>query len=299
MEFNIDNAERNHVEVKESDICERFLNRGLDKEKIVAKAQQIFQLGTTDSLIDYCVMIFHVRNIRGGKGERLLAYELFLCLFAYEPTLASNLLPLFGHYGYWLDLFRIAAKNPLLLPEVMTVVEYQLKADIAILETKSDRMSLLAKWLPREKSHYGIYAKMLAKKLFPTEIKIQEALKKYRTTLSLLNHHLDTVEIKLCSQKTSEIIPSKVPGRAMSLYKKAFLNEMISSENVRRPKDRDRIICAINFHEYMEKIAKNQHKHSEKISSVHSKDEMNLLRDDKNYDLVRDTVKRWIMKKET
>jgi uncharacterized protein YqiB (DUF1249 family) len=277
----------------ESEVSVKFLNRGFNIEKIVARAKQIFELGTADSLIEYCVMVFHTRNIRGGKGERLLAYELFLCLFAYEPTLATNLLPLFGHYGYWLDLFRIAAKNSLLLPEVMTVVEHQLKADVAILETKENGMSLLAKWAPREKSHYDIFAKMLAQKLFPNEQKIQEALKKYRKTLSSLNHHLDTVEIKLCSQKTSEIIPSKMPKRAMSLYKKALLNEMISSENIRRPKDEDRIICAINFHEYMTKATKQSQSHEKTSSIINSIDEQ-----DKQYDLVRDVVKAWFMKKE-
>lgn len=256
------------------------LVRGLSEDKIRVYAEAI--LGKADLartpeeqqwLLDYCVLIFQTRNIRGGKGERELAYLLFLQLYEQgHMSLAEMLLPLFGDYGYWRDLVILAGRGPEAYtnpPKAAEVIIEQLRKDEALLDTEGSlaKISLVAKWAPREKSQHTKLAKKVAQRMFFGK-PVQEALKSYRQLLARLNRHLDTVEIKLCAQKTAEIVPDKVPGRAVALYRKALLNEPLEARRrrgsdsgvVRRPDDKDRIECAEHFRTYFQQVASGEKK---------------------------------------
>jgi hypothetical protein len=199
-----------------------MLVRGLTEDKITAGIDAVFK--QPNSLEDLCVLIFQTRNIRGGKGERTLAYELFKALAKKHYQLSLDLLPLFSHYGCWRDLFKLADSEVFTSAIVDITLQQFAKDKIAMAENKS--VSLLAKWAPREKTHNGPLAKILAKRLFPLVLILSEQMKAYRKMLSALNKHLETVEVKMCDQHFAEIDPAHVPGRALQKYRRAFLNQV-------------------------------------------------------------------------
>jgi len=198
-----------------------MLVRGLSEDKITAGVDAVLKQPNT--LEDFCVLIFQTRNIRGGKGERTLAYELIKALAKKHYQLSLDLLPLFSHYGCWRDLFKLAETKEFTSHVVDITLQQFAKDKVAIAENKS--VSLLAKWAPREKTHNGPLAKILAKRLFPLLLVLSEQMKAYRKMLSALNKHLETVEVLMCDQHFADIDPAHVPGRALQKYRRAFLNQ--------------------------------------------------------------------------
>ena len=238
-----------------------MLVRGLSEEKINAGVESVLKQPNT--LEDLCVLMFQTRNIRGGKGERTLAYEMMKALAKKQYKLSIALLPLFSQYGCWRDLFKLA-ETVEFTGHVIDIALLQFGKDkVAMAENKS--VSLLAKWAPREKTHGKPLAKMLAKRLFPSLLILSEQMKAYRKMLSLLNKHLETVEVKMCDRHFSEIDPAHVPGRALQKYRRAFLNQtstfqnghhMVHPGNGVRSDEADRVEGAKHFSEHFAAAAK-------------------------------------------
>jgi hypothetical protein len=98
-------------------------------------------------------------------------------------------------------------------------------------------------------------AKDLSNLLHPNDPKAQE---KYRKRVSALNKRLNTVEIPMCAKAFATIEPEKVPGRALKLYNKAFLNKSTNRRLVST--DLDRITCAQNFKDHFALAAQGKAK---------------------------------------
>jgi Domain of unknown function (DUF2828) len=214
-----------------------MLVRGLTAEKVSAGMEAVLAMPLKEALEDLCVLLFQTRNIRGGKGERTLAYDMLEALDKKQHALSLALLPLFSHYGCWRDLFKLAL-NVSFTDTVLELVVKQFALDNAALVTEGGKVSLLAKWAPREKSHGGPLAKLLAKRLFADSLVVSEKLKAYRKMVSALNKHIDTVEVKMCDHHFADIEPGHVPGRALQKYRRAFLNEASTwqdGKHVKRP----------------------------------------------------------------
>jgi hypothetical protein len=232
-----------------------MLVRGLSADKIAEGVNKILALKTDEALMDLCVLIFQTRNIRGGKGERSLCYEMLKTLAIPMPRLANHLLQLLPHYGYWGDIFRMA-EDPLFSDGALALATKQFGKDWLALPNEDAPLSLMAKWAPREKTN-GPLTKKLARLLFVDKPMINEQLRLYRQSIARMNRRLDTSEIKMCGHAWSEIQPKKVPGRALQKYRKAFLNEpaprRMNSFRVgpargpRFPDDPDRVECAEHF----------------------------------------------------
>ena len=240
-----------------------MLVRGLTPEKVQAGVEAVLQMSTKEALEDLCVLLFQTRNIRGGKGERTLAYDMLAALDKKQHALSLALLPFFSQYGCWRDLFKLA-ENSVFCDSVLEIVIKQFAMDNAAAKMEGGKVSLLAKWAPREKGHGSSLAKMLAKRLFSDSLVINEKLKAYRKMVSALNKHLDTVEIKMCDHHFADIEPSHVPGRALQKYRRAFLNEASTWQgkhvpypsNGSRSTEHDRVEAARHFSEHFAAGAK-------------------------------------------
>ena len=241
-----------------------MLVRGLTAEKVSAGMEAVLAMPLKEALEDLCVLLFQTRNIRGGKGERTLAYDMLEALDKKQHALSLALLPLFSHYGCWRDLFKLAL-NVSFTEAVMELVVKQFALDNAALVTEGGKVSLLAKWAPREKSHGGPLAKLLAKRIFADSLVISEKLKMYRKMVSALNKHIDTVEVKMCDRHFADIEPGHVPGRALQKYRRAFLNEASTwqdGKRIQRPggdersTEYDRVEAARHFSEHFAAGAK-------------------------------------------
>lgn len=186
----------------------------------------ILQSASKCDLNDLWLLAFQTRDVRGGKGERKLFYILFTELIKRtDKHKVKHLVKLIPEYGYWKDLWVLYD----LVPDIVN----ELVKETTLSDLRSDSMSLLAKWIPRESGSQRILAKKLRKALGFSS-------KEYRQTYSFLNKKLKTVEINMCSGAWSNIEPGKVPGRNLKLHTRAFLNTKKSVHE-------DRVKCALNF----------------------------------------------------
>ena len=190
-------------------------------------------------------IIGHTRDIIDGKGECVLTYMMIYTWYNFFPQLACFALKCLvdldnntHQYGSWKDIkyFCEYCKkqgedlvHPLIQYSVQLINE-QLKKDVL---PETTNVSLLAKWVPREKSNFSWIYETLAcdyfKEIMETantdERKRKAVLKcktQYRKILSWLNEHIDTLQIKQCGKKWSEIDFNNVTSISISKQKQAF-----------------------------------------------------------------------------
>jgi hypothetical protein len=131
---------------------------------------------------------------------------------------------------------------------------------------EKDKISLCAKWIPRESSQFSWFFKLLARNFFDgprsyfrtayynkDNSTIMRAEKKgymeYRKLISSVNRVLDTTQIKQCGGEWSKIDHNKTTSITLIRNKRAFLN--VNKKNNQRSNLQDRIWCAYNFKKYI------------------------------------------------
>jgi hypothetical protein len=213
-----------------------------------------FEAALAENFIETVVLVFHGRNVRGGKGERTLSLILLERLFQIKPELIEHLLPLWPQYGSWRDM-RVLMDTYLCAAATVCFAT-KLREDRALTEGKP---SLCAKWAPREGKSSDAAARVLAKYMFPKD-SIDSQLAQYRRFISPLNKAIKTVEIAMSARSFASIEPKTVPGRAQKLYGRAFLNldstyrdhHLTRARGLPRSQDPDRLTCAEHFGAYYE-----------------------------------------------
>lgn len=234
-------------------------------------------------------------------GHYSLAYMMVWQWYQYYPKLAENALSQFvccmveqgQPYGSWKDIKYMCnyirdqitdenqdpAQHPLFRYAIELLVS-QLKFDLAVYRSTdpddSYTMSLAAKWTPREMSKKFGWISPYISALFYRKIMITaskpasivQAQKKcnaqFRIMVSRLNRHLDTVQIKQCSNKWADIEPGTITMTTMVRQREAFLNLIPSASTasttstapsavgIRRSQDPDRIECALKLRPFYE-----------------------------------------------
>jgi hypothetical protein len=261
-----------------------LLTRGVSEATVQAAVSEVLSLPTEDynSVIEeLLVLAFQTRDVRGGKGERDASKHIFEALLkqpaAKEVTL--DLLDLLGEYGCWQDLFKMANRET--YPRIKEIVKEQFAKDEAAMKAyeaavanevagwggeeppKKPKVSLLAKWLPRE-GQPGVIEMVCT--LVPGTMFHGTRMKLYRKKVAAVNRFLQTVEVKMCAGDWEEIAPGTVPGRAVKKYVKAFLNEKGTTTKggkaphgvLRHPDDPVRMACREHFQEHFSKTAKGE-----------------------------------------
>jgi hypothetical protein len=139
-----------------------------------------------------------------------------------------------------------------------------LHADVLLNNNKS----LLAKWVPRAKSaKFGwifaelaviYFAEYMATAKTATQVigARNKCHMEFRKLLSKLNAELDTVQIKQCSNQWASIDHTKTTSITLSKQKKAFLN--VGKDGKQRSELEDRIQCADNFKDHIQKAVKGE-----------------------------------------
>lgn len=238
-------------------------------------------------------LIAQTRDIIDGKGEYTLTYMMIyvwyticcpsLAFFAVNSMvqLNSNEHP----YGSWKDLkyfcdylmktFNDVQLTHPLIKHCCFLYNNQLKYDEAALfsedETKTNNISLVAKWIPREKTRFGYLYECLAYDYYKeyissasskdpvTQVKAMLKCKtNYRKLLAKLNAKIDTLQIKQCGKNWSDIDFNKVTSISIANQKKAFLN--IKKDGQKRSDEDDRIVCATHFKEHIHSAVNNKNK---------------------------------------
>lgn len=194
-----------------------------------------------ESLIDTFLLAFHIRDCRGGKGERELGRSALCWLFINYPDQFERVMPLMAEYGRWddilelfpgvLDLDNICANYASniegeavlgrlreLQTKTVCLLGQKLVNDLVLME-QGKPISICAKWVPTEKDSYD--------RKFSTVKTICETMgwspRNYRKTIvTPLRQYLHIVERYMCESLWYEIEYSKVPSCAMKRLKKAF-----------------------------------------------------------------------------
>ncbi len=141
-------------------------------------------------------ILFWVRDVRGGAGERRFFKVAFKGLATLLPSIMESYLHLIPKYGRWDDLISLEGTS--VENQVLTVISNAL----------NDADALCAKWMPRK----GSFANKLRKFRKQTP-------KEYRKMLVGLTN---VVETAMCSKEYEKIDYSKVPSLAMARYGLAF-----------------------------------------------------------------------------
>jgi hypothetical protein len=191
-------------------------------------------------------ILLNMRDIRGGKGEKLIPIVIMVCL---KNTISTDnyklILTKFIEYGCWKDLLKIIEihnriqleLNPLLDPKLLdNSVEFdmfanQLNTDYnAILSSPNKKVgiSLCAKWAPSEKTHYNKHPVFGMKHISKT---MSISPKEYRMRISKLREHLNILERLMSSGNENQIDFSKIPAIAMKKMKNSF-NRDTNSEGI-------------------------------------------------------------------
>jgi hypothetical protein len=246
-----------------------MLNRGLSGDYIQEYVTKIFNRVITEEMRDMFVLAFQTRDIRGGKGERKLFYDFMKALYVHDKKMVVHVLKLIPEYGCWRDMWELIKYIPEIKEYICDIVVKTFETDLAAHKAGNYKLSLLAKWIPREKSGmYSGIAMMLANRIYIDISSERKRLVKYRKDVSMLNKILKTVEINMCGKSWHEIKPDAVPGRCLKNHTKAFLNERLktkegvdtSKENLRYPDNEDRLLCRLNFQDFIQGLSTGKKK---------------------------------------
>jgi hypothetical protein len=291
-------GENSHVEYTWSnDIQEKIiqfsfqLTRTKDKHQFLKLKTVLKEILTTlsgkassvdrEKGIEYLTIMYKLigqtRDIIDGKGEYSLTYMMIYVWYFFYPNLALYAIKClvdFGdngkthQYGSWKDIkyfcdyciSQNASVNHEMIKYSIQLINDQLRRDV----NSQENLSLLARWVPREKSKFGWFYGELACDYFSHYLesaKTFDSIKKatlkckmeYRKLLSNLNKKLDTLQIKQCDKRWAEIDFKNVTSISIAKQKRAFLN--VTKEGSQRSEEEDRIQCANHFIERIKKAA--------------------------------------------
>jgi Mg-chelatase subunit ChlD len=254
-----------------------FLNKSLESAnyllilyKLIAQTRDIINGKGIYSLTYMMIAIWANLDIHVDEKYKNLGHK--LATLAMENCVSDkDGIPL----GSWKDikyflnyfknecnLFDIEINNHPVCSNLLTLVCRQLKED-----SNSLKPSLLARWIPREKSNkFGWITPLLAYRYFPNYIitagdqaKLEKARNKalmhFRQTITDINKKLNTVQIKQCGREWQNINFDKhltsITLRKQSL---AFQNKdkkgRVRNHNLQDVRN-DRETCALNYSYYI------------------------------------------------
>jgi hypothetical protein len=197
-----------------------------------------------ENIVDAFVLAFHLRDARGGKGERDLGRKCLVWLFINYPAEFTRVMNLIADYGRYddllqffpgvLDLTNLAharANYVANIPNQAALRELQerqrevvrLFAQRLLEDQKSMNdggvVSLAAKWSPTENDsmdrEHNVF-KTLADAMRVTPRRLR---KEFNTPLRA---YLKVVESFICSGQWGKVNYNQVPGHAMKRLRKAF-----------------------------------------------------------------------------
>lgn len=166
-------------------------------------------------------LLFHLRDIRGGMGERSLFRTLLRHVAFAWPETAKKNAKYIAEFGRWDDLLCLLGTPA--EEEAVRVIKLQLAEDMAALKKRElgdedAHISLLAKWLPSDNTS--------SPKTCAKARKLMKALgmesRAYRAMLTGLRARIGLVERTLTKRQPEKVNYEAVPAQAMLKYRCAF-----------------------------------------------------------------------------
>lgn len=170
------------------------------------KALDLFKKAFSEDRLKAIKILFYLRDIRGGQGERDLFRICLEWLGVNFPEVFEKIIGYVQEYGRWDDMFFDNDK-------CFDLIRRQFVKDL-----DNDQPSLLAKWMPTINASSDTTrakARFFASKLGYTPIQ-------YRRSVRAIRKQIKTVEEKMSAQKWEDIDYSSVPSQASRIYRNAF-----------------------------------------------------------------------------
>jgi hypothetical protein len=172
--------------------------RGQDKQRLISTFSKAFNENPLTAL----KILFWVRDVRGGAGERQIFRDILKYLVENHPNVVKQNIQAIPHFGRWDDL-------SVLFGTKLEADATKMFVDGLIVEN-----GLCAKWIPRK----GVIFNAIRKALKTTPKNLR----------NLLVGISNTVEQKMCANQWTNIEYSKTPSLAMGRYTKAFAKHDIT-----------------------------------------------------------------------
>lgn len=164
-------------------------------------------------------LLFYLRDVRGGCGERNTFRVIATHLSNTQESLVLHVLPYFSEYGRWDDVLDLyfTTGSVKIKRNIIRMIYGKLQEDVLRIKFKQP-ISLLAKWMPsiNVKSQRNRALELMN----ALGLKREES---YRRLLSYLRKYLKIVEQKMSANSWGEIDYSKVPSKANLKYNACFL----------------------------------------------------------------------------
>ena len=171
------------------------------------KALDLFKKAYAEDHVKAVKLLFYLRDIRGGQGERTLFRNCLQWLGETHPTVFEGIVRYVAEYGRWDDMFF---DND----TCFQAISAQLEKDMF----SSGEVSLLAKWLPTINASSPTTrakARFIAQNIGMREIE-------YRKNIRDLRHRINIVEKQMSNREWGGINYSSVPSQAARIYRNAF-----------------------------------------------------------------------------
>lgn len=218
-ELNFTETENGAVALKstKSGLLDAFGKLGAMRTNEETEIIKTFNLAFAEDKELAMKLLFYIRDIRGGQGERRVFRVIMSYLAKNKPEVVIKNLDNFAFYGRYDDLLCLL--DTPVERYVLGLIKDTLDADVKSVDN-GGAPSLMAKWLP---SVNGV------KNTRKVALKIVNGLnmseREYRKTLSKLRRALDLVEIKIAENRYEEIDFSKLPSKAHMVYRELFMRK--------------------------------------------------------------------------
>lgn len=183
-----------------------FLAQAGATRKNPDRGLELFEKAYSEDSLMAVRLLFYMRDIRGGQGERALFQNCLTFLGTQYKDVFEKIVCHVPEYGRWDDIFF---DNEV----CMDMIAKQLRSDV-----ESDHPSLLAKWLPTinaSSARTRAKAATIAAAIGMSAIEYRKAVRDVRKKLA-------TVEEKMSAKKWEDIDYSRIPSRAGMIYRNAF-----------------------------------------------------------------------------
>jgi hypothetical protein len=193
------------------------VNRDTPKEHLFCLLNRSWLASPVDTLR----LGFHLRDCRGGKGEKKQFYHFIEWLLLTDHTILEQIMHHIPHYGTYKDLYQLF--GTCLEKEMINLFTFRLFWDYEYLsqDILKSSITLAAKYAPTEGG--SIDKKHNAVKKFTDALMLSP--QQYRQQILVpLRRHLNIVETHLTNsvEDWERINFSHVPSLALKKYKKAF-----------------------------------------------------------------------------
>ena len=172
--------------------------RGQDKDRLISNFSKAFNENPLTAL----KILFWVRDVRGGAGERQIFRDILKYLVENHPNVVKQNIQAIPYFGRWDDL-------SVLFGSTLEAQAVQMYVNGLIVKD-----GLCAKWIPRKGNIFNAIRK--AMNVTP------KYLRKLLVGIS------STVDQKMCANEWSNIEYEKTPSLAMGRYTKAFAKHDIT-----------------------------------------------------------------------